>query len=119
VTFYCRVQDRPVLLGVCRKSTDYSHHRVFRKISLFLQVLSTLGIFLGTITVQTALKPYSQTAHNTLETRACSLLCVGIVGKRLIFAFVSLLNAVFTVLCFYQIAYSAVGALTKLLRKKT
>ena len=84
VTFYCRVQDRPVLLGVCRKSTDYSHHRIFRKISLFLQVLSTLGIFLGTITVQTALKPYSQPAHSTLETRACSLLCVGIVGKRLI-----------------------------------
>lgn len=98
----------------------------FSQVSLFLQVLSTLGLLLGSIVLQQYLRPYSQPALNSLEFRSLLVTTitlysglffysesVGEVGQVLIFVVISLLNIAFAALCLAKIAYRGLVTVAK------
>ena len=101
----------------------------FSQVSLFLQVLSTLGVLLGSIIFQDLLRPYSLPALNSFELRSLLVAAftlysglffysetVGEAGKLIIFALVSILNVAFTFLCLSSLVY---GGLRQIIKKMT
>ena len=98
----------------------------FAQVSLFLQALSTLGIFLLSVTLQSFLQPYSQPVLNSLEQRSLTVATItlysglffyheslGEAGKALLFAVVSGLNVVFAFLCLAKVGVWGLGRICK------
>ena len=98
----------------------------FAQTSIFLQALSTLGILLVSVTLQSLLRPYSQSALNSLEMRSLVVTTLtlysglffyheslGEVGEILLFSFIAVLNLAFTLLCLGYLGLRLVGKLTR------
>jgi hypothetical protein len=101
----------------------------FSQVSLFLQVLSTVGLLLLCLTSQHSLQPYSSPSINTLELRSLLIATLTLysglffysesiskVGQVILFAVITVLNLSFTMLSLGRITYLGVASVIQKVR---